>query len=135
MRILIIQQLFKNSFTITRDNSVIPRYKLDRRHSHFRANIRHQQKSRTSKKKKGNLTRTMLCLSCRTFSRQSINKRSLVCGSGEELAEDPFTLSAMKSRAYAPEFTQAIFLVKKRSHYFFSSYLIYLCNSSRFEIR
>ena len=37
----------------------------------------------------------------------------MICGSGEELAEDPFTLSAMKRRAYAPEFTQAIFLVKK----------------------
>ena len=30
------------------------------------------------------------------------DKRSLVCGSGEELAEDPLTLSAMKSPAYAP---------------------------------
>ena len=29
------------------------------------------------------------------------DKRSLVCGSGEELAEDPLTLSAMKSPAYA----------------------------------
>ena len=31
------------------------------------------------------------------------DKRSLVCGSGEELAEDPLTLSAMKSPAYAPD--------------------------------
>ena len=46
----------------------------------------------------------MLCLSCRTFSRQPIMSwRSLVCGSGEELAEDPLTLSAMKSPAYAPD--------------------------------
>ena len=57
----------------------------------------------------------MLCLSCRTFSRQSINKRSLVCGSGEELAEDPLIiiLSAMKSRAYAPEFTPGYISWKK----------------------
>ena len=33
----------------------------------------------------------------------SPDKRSLVCGSGEELAEDPLTLSAMKSPAYAPD--------------------------------
>ena len=31
------------------------------------------------------------------------NKRSLVCGSGEELAEDPLTLSAMESPAYVPD--------------------------------
>ena len=47
----------------------------------------------------------MLCLSCRTFSRQSVcpDKRSLVCGSGEELEEDLLTLSAMKSPAYATD--------------------------------
>ena len=48
----------------------------------------------------------MLCLSCRSFSCQPIicpDKRSLVYGSGEELAEDPLTLSTMKSLAYAPD--------------------------------
>ena len=31
------------------------------------------------------------------------DKRSLVCGTGEELAEERLTLSAMKSPAYAPD--------------------------------
>ena len=49
------------------------------------------------------MTRAMLCLSCRTFSHQSIDKRSLVCGAGEELAEERLTLSAMESPAYTPD--------------------------------
>ena len=31
------------------------------------------------------------------------DKRSLVCGAGEELVKDPLTLTAMKSPAYAPD--------------------------------
>ena len=47
----------------------------------------------------------MLCLGRRTFSCNLLcpDKRILVCGSGEELAEDPLTLSTMKSPAYAPD--------------------------------
>ena len=81
----------------------IPRCKIDRRHSHFRANILHQRKSHNSRKKKVNwreqcyvsvVARSVANLLCP-------DKRSLVCGSGEELAEDPLTLSTMKSPAYA----------------------------------
>ena len=47
----------------------------------------------------------MLCLGRRTFSCNLLcpDKRILVCGSGDELAEDPLTLSTMKSPAYAPD--------------------------------
>ena len=90
---------------IARDNSVIPRCKIDRRHSHFRANILHQKKSHKSRKKKVNW-----CEQCyvSVVARSVANllcpdKWSLVCGSGEELAEDPLTLSIMKSPAYAPD--------------------------------
>ena len=31
------------------------------------------------------------------------NEACLVCGAGEELAEDPLTLSPMKSPAYSPD--------------------------------
>ena len=31
------------------------------------------------------------------------DKRSFVCGAGEEVMEDPLTLSAMKSLAYPPD--------------------------------
>ena len=84
---------------------MIPRCKIDRRLSHFRANILHQQKSHNSRKKKVNW-REQCYVSVVALSVANLlcpDKRSLVCGSGEELAEDPLTLSAMKSPAYAPD--------------------------------
>ena len=67
--------------------------------------ILHQQKSHNSKKKEVNW-REQRYVSVAALSVANLlcpDKRSLVCGSGEELAEDPLTLSAMKSPAYAPD--------------------------------
>ena len=84
----------KKSFTITRDNSVIPRCKIDRHQCHFRANILHQQKSHNSKKEKVNwreqcnvwvvalLVANLLCP----------DKRSLVCGAVRKWRRTPHPL-------------------------------------------
>ena len=82
-----------------------PRYKIDRSHCHFRANILHQQKSHNSQKKKVNWREqcyvSVVALSVANLL--CLDKRSLVCGAGEELAEERLTLSAMKKPAYAPD--------------------------------
>ena len=83
--------LFKKSFTVTSDNSVISHCKIDRHHCHFRAVILHQQKLHNSKKKKVNWHEQCFV----SFVALSVtnllcpDKRSMVCGTAEELAGDP----------------------------------------------
>ena len=91
------------------------------------------------------------------------NEASLVCGAGDEVAEDPslsppliccfkivirwccalqtirrlaFLFSTkLKGASRSWNLQQAIFIEKKKwSHYFFNSYSMYVCNSSTFEI-
>ena len=70
---------------------MIPCCKKDRHQCHFRAKILHQQKSHNSKKKEVNW-----CEQCNVWAvALSVanllcpDKRTLVCGAGEEVEEDP----------------------------------------------